>query len=31
MNINEVINDYPNCLYYNEQWHKLAPKEILTA
>ena len=26
MNINEVINDYPNCLYYNEQWHKLAHK-----
>lgn len=24
MSINEVINDYPNCLYYNEQWHKLA-------
>jgi len=26
MSINEVINDYPNCLYYNEQWHKLAQK-----
>lgn len=26
MNINEVINDYPNCPYYNEQWHKLAQK-----
>ena len=26
MNISEVINDYPNCPYYNEQWHKLAQK-----
>lgn len=26
MSINEVINVYPNCLYYNEQWHKLAQK-----
>lgn len=26
MNIDEVIKDYPNCLHYNIQWHKLAQK-----
>ena len=24
MNINEAIKNYPNCLYYNKQWHLLA-------
>ena len=24
MNIDEAINEYPNCLYYNKQWHVLA-------
>lgn len=24
MDIDEAINEYPNCLYYNKQWHMLA-------
>lgn len=24
MTIDEAINEYPNCLYYNKQWHMLA-------
>ena len=26
MSINEILNDYPNCRYFNEQWHMLAQK-----